>query len=163
MQSSSEAERQRQYYDCKANAISWEPGDLVLAKANTYIGRRKVKEQWEEPYEVEHQIAEGIPSYLMKNQQTRCLSILHWNQLLLITPVMGTPLCTGVQTEGIRCSTTVLEEPTQRVSENEKVSQSAKCLPLVQCQTGENPLRQDNRKLHAFLKTFSRASLPDQV
>ena len=78
MQSTSEAERQRQYYDCKANAISLGPGDLVLAKANTYKGRRKMKDQWEEePYEMECRIAEGIPSYLMKNQQTRHSQILH--------------------------------------------------------------------------------------
>ena len=70
-QSTSEAERQRQYYDHKANAISLELGDLVLAKANAYKGRRKVKDQWEEePYKVEHRIAKGIPSYLVKNQQT---------------------------------------------------------------------------------------------
>ena len=42
-QSLSEAERQR-YYDCKANAISLEPGDLVLAKADDYKWRRKVKD-----------------------------------------------------------------------------------------------------------------------
>ena len=44
VQSTSEAERQRWYYDHKANAISLEPGNLVLAKANAYKGRRKVKE-----------------------------------------------------------------------------------------------------------------------
>ena len=55
----SEAERQKWYYDRKANAVSLEPGDLVFAKANTYKGKRKVKDQWEvEPYEVEHQVAE---------------------------------------------------------------------------------------------------------
>ena len=32
MQSTIEAERQRQYYDCIANAILLEPGNLVLAK-----------------------------------------------------------------------------------------------------------------------------------
>ena len=46
MQSMSEAERQRRYYHRKANAISLEPGDLVLAKADAYRGRRKVKDQW---------------------------------------------------------------------------------------------------------------------
>ena len=62
-----------QYYDCKANAISLEPGDLVLAKADTFKGRRKVKDQWEEELcEVECQIVEGIPSYIVKNQLTRC-------------------------------------------------------------------------------------------
>ena len=35
-------------------------------------GGRKVKDWWEEePYKVECQIEEGIPSYLMKIQQTR--------------------------------------------------------------------------------------------
>ena len=50
----SEAERQKQYYDRKANAISLEPGDLVLAKADAYSGSRKVKDWWEkEQYEME--------------------------------------------------------------------------------------------------------------
>ena len=43
-QSTSEAERQGWYYEHKANAISLEPGDLVMAKANAYKGRRKVKD-----------------------------------------------------------------------------------------------------------------------
>ena len=65
----SEAQRQKWYYDRKASAISLETGDLVLAKANAYKGKRKVKDWWEEElYEVEHQVAEGVPSYLVKNQ-----------------------------------------------------------------------------------------------
>ena len=71
-QSTSEAERQRQFYDHKANAISLESIDLVLAKANAYKGRRKVKDWWEEePYEVKHRVAKGVPSNLRKNQWTR--------------------------------------------------------------------------------------------
>ena len=54
MQASSEPQKHRQYYDHRANAISLQPGDLVLAKANAYKGRRNVKDWWEEePYEVE--------------------------------------------------------------------------------------------------------------
>ena len=34
VQSTSESERQKLHYDRKANAISLDPGDLVLAKAN---------------------------------------------------------------------------------------------------------------------------------
>ena len=41
VQSTSEAERQKQYYDRKPNAISLEPGDLVLAKADAYRWRAK--------------------------------------------------------------------------------------------------------------------------
>ena len=35
---------QKQYYDRKANAILLEPGNLVLAKADAYKGKRKVKD-----------------------------------------------------------------------------------------------------------------------
>ena len=78
MQSTSEAERQKQYYDRKANAISLEPGNLVLAKADAYKGKRKVQDQWEEElYEVEHQVAEGIPSYAMKNRWMGSSQVLH--------------------------------------------------------------------------------------
>ena len=89
----SEAARQNQYYYRKANAISLEPGNLVLAKADTYRGRRIVKDLSEEDlYEVEHQFAEGIPSYLMRNQWRGCSWVLHQNQLFLMAPTEGTPL-----------------------------------------------------------------------
>ena len=122
-----------------------------------------MKDQWEEElYKVEHIIAEGIPSYLVKNQWTRHSQVLHWNQLFLITPVMGAPLCSGVRAEQTRCTNNTLEEPTQKVSENEEGPKSAKCQLLAQHQTGETPLGQVNRKLHAFLRMFSGASLLDQ-
>ena len=38
---------------------------------------------------------------------------------------MGAPLCLGVQAEQTRCTTTVLSEPTWKVSENEEAPQSA--------------------------------------
>ena len=44
-----------------------------MAKANAYKGKGSVKDQWEEePHEVECQISDGIPSYFVKNQWTRC-------------------------------------------------------------------------------------------
>ena len=139
--SSAEAEMQRWYYDHKANAISLELGNLVLANANAYKGSRNVKDWWEdEPYEDECRIAEGILSYLLKKQQTRCSSVLHQNWLFPITPIMGTLLCSGVWAEWTRCTTTIGEKPTQKVSKNEEVPQSAKCLPPSQDQTGKTPL-----------------------
>ena len=42
----------------KANTIPLEPGDLVLAKADAYRGRRKLKDQWEEGNK-----QGGMPSY----------------------------------------------------------------------------------------------------
>ena len=46
------------------------------------------------------------------------------------TPIMGAPLCSGVQAEWTRCTTTVLEEPTLKVSEREEVPQSVNCLQI---------------------------------
>ena len=64
--STAEAKRKKQFYDRKANAILLEPYDLVLAKANAYKGKRKVKDWWEkETYKVVCQVSEDIPSYLM--------------------------------------------------------------------------------------------------
>ena len=162
MQFTSETERQKRYHNRKTNAISLEPGDLVLAKADTYGGRRKAKDPWEEePYEVEQQILEGVPSYLMKNQWTRCSWVLHQNWLFLIAPVEGTHLYTVMQAKCTRCTTATLEEQTQK-SKTEEVPQSVSCLLLTQHQTSETPLRKVNRKLCAFILTLSRASTLDQ-
>ena len=79
-ESTSGPERQMWYYSRKANAILLEPGDLILAKADAYRGRRKVKDWWEEElYEVEHQVVEGIPFYLITNQWAGCSWVLQQN------------------------------------------------------------------------------------
>ena len=148
VQSMSEAERQKWYYDRTANAISLEPGDLVLAKADTYRGRRKVKDQWEEePYEVECQVAEDIPSNLVRNQQTGCSQVLYQNRLFLIAPTEGTPLCMVVHAKQARCTAISLQEQTPEESETEEVPQSANCPSPVQYQTGETSVGWVNRKL----------------
>ena len=67
---------------------------------------------------------------------------------------MGATLCSGVQAEQTRCATTILEEPTQKASENEEVPQSAKCMPPAKHQTIKAPLGQANRKFCMFLKHF---------
>ena len=73
MQCVSEAEGQKWHYDSKTNGVSLEPGDT-----NTSRGRRKVKDQWkEEPYKVEHQVVEGISSYIVKNWWTGHSQVLH--------------------------------------------------------------------------------------
>ena len=51
----------------------------------------------------------------------------------------GLPLCMIVHTKQARCTTTTLEEQTQK-SETEKVPQSANCPLLAQHETGETPL-----------------------
>ena len=54
-QSTAEAQWQKWYYDQKIGAMDLKPGDLVLVKADTFQGKRKIKDRWEnEPHEVVH-------------------------------------------------------------------------------------------------------------
>ena len=87
---SQEAARQRRYYDCKAGAVALQPGDVVMVCTNGFVGKRKVKDRWEDGgFIVESQL-EDWPVY-----KVRCLTsdakqkpkyrILHRNCLLFVT------------------------------------------------------------------------------
>ena len=163
VQSTSEVERQEHYYDRKANAISLEPVDLVLAKANTYRGQRKVKDQLEEePYEVGARL---LKVSLPTSQETSRQDVHDFStktDFFSLLPQRGFPLCMVMWVKQARWTTTTLEEQTPEESETEEVQQSVNCPSLAQHQKGEMPLGWVNRKLHTFIWTFSRASLLDQ-
>ena len=87
---SQEAARQRRYYDRKTGAVALQPGDIVMVCTDGFVGKRKVKDQWEDGgFIVESQL-EDWPVY-----KVRCLTsdvkqkpkyrILHRNRLLLVT------------------------------------------------------------------------------
>ena len=87
---SQEAARQRCYYDCKAGAVALQPGEVVMVHTDGFVGKRKVKDRWEDGgFIVESQL-EDWPVY-----KVRCLTydvkqkpkyhILHRNHLLLVT------------------------------------------------------------------------------
>ena len=45
---SQEAARQRRYYDHKAGAVALQPGDVVMVHTDGFVGKRKVKDWWED-------------------------------------------------------------------------------------------------------------------
>ena len=45
---SQEAARRRRYYDRKAGAVALQPGDVVMVHADGFVGKRKVKDRWED-------------------------------------------------------------------------------------------------------------------
>ena len=68
-QSTAEACQQKWYYDQKVGTVNLKPGDLVLVKADTWKGKRKIKDWWdEETWEVSRQITTEVPSYKVTNQ-----------------------------------------------------------------------------------------------
>ena len=87
---SQEAAKQQCYYDHKAGAVALQPRDVVMVCTDGFVGKWKVKDQWEDGgFIVESQL-EDWPVY-----KVRCLTtdakqkpkywILHRNHLLLVT------------------------------------------------------------------------------
>ena len=87
---SQEAARQRRYYDRKAGAVALQPGDVVMVRADGFVGKRKVKDRWEDRgFIVESQL-EDWPVYKVRcptsdAKQKPKYRILHRNRLLLVT------------------------------------------------------------------------------
>ena len=55
-QSTAEACQQKWYYNRKIDIVNMKPGDLALVKADSWQGKRKIKDRWEEEtWEVVHQ------------------------------------------------------------------------------------------------------------
>ena len=46
--STEEAAKQCCYYDCKAGAVALQPGDVVMVHTDGFVGKQKVKDQWED-------------------------------------------------------------------------------------------------------------------
>ena len=87
---SEEVARQRHYYDRKARAVALQPGDVVMVRTDGFVGKRKVKDRWEDGgFIVESQL-EDWPIYKVKcptsdDRQKPKYRILHQICLLLIT------------------------------------------------------------------------------
>ena len=87
---SEEVARQCRYYDHKTGAVALQPGDIVMVCTDGFVGKRKVKDQWEDGgFIVESQL-EDWPVYKVKfptsdARQKPKYWILHRNCLLLIT------------------------------------------------------------------------------
>ena len=87
---SEEVARQCRYYDCKAGAVALQPGDVVMVCTNGFVGKRKVKDRWEDGgFIVESQL-EDWPVYKVKcptsdDRQKPKYWILHRSCLLLVT------------------------------------------------------------------------------
>ena len=87
---SEEAAKQCHYYDCKAGAVALQPGDIVMIHTNGFVGKQKVKDQWEDGgFIIESQL-EDWPIYRVKcptsdDKRKPKYKILHQNHLLLVT------------------------------------------------------------------------------
>ena len=87
---SEEAAKQCRYYDHKAGAVALQPGDVVMVHTDGFVGKWKVKDQWEDGgFIVESQL-EDWPVYKVKcptsdDRWKPKYRVLHRNCLLLVT------------------------------------------------------------------------------
>ena len=87
---SEEVARQCRYYVRKAGAVALQPGDIVMVCTDGFVGKRKVKDLWEDGgFIVESQL-EDWPIHKVKcptsdDRQKPKYRILHRNHLLLVT------------------------------------------------------------------------------
>ena len=89
-QSNSEADQQKCNYDRVTSTVQLMPGDTVLKKANMHFkGKGKWKTRWSKvEYEVICQVANGVPSYEIKDPSGN-LQVVHHNQLFLLATPQG--------------------------------------------------------------------------
>ena len=80
-----EAQWQKRHYGWKARAVELQPGDKVLVKLDAFRGQRwKLKHRWSDNlHTVVKCVADGIPTYVVKNDKTGKKQVLHRAQLLL--------------------------------------------------------------------------------
>ena len=123
---SEEVARQCRYYDRKAGAVALQPGDVVMVRTDGFVGKWKVKDQWEDGgFIVESQL-EDWPVYKVKcpnsdARQKPKYRILHRNRLLLITDegassipgqaqAKATPIVLNATPEAFSAGTSSLEK-----------------------------------------------------
>ena len=80
-----EARWQKKHYDRRARAVELQPGDKVLVKLDAFPSQRwKLKNRWSgDLHIVVKRVADGIPTYVVKNDKTGKKQVLHHAQLLL--------------------------------------------------------------------------------
>ena len=86
LQTNSEVEQQKWYYDRATSTVQLMPGDVVLMKLDAFQGKRKAKDRWSEvEYVVTHQFANDVPAYEVKDDGGN-VKVTHCNRLFLVTP-----------------------------------------------------------------------------
>ena len=130
---SEEVTKQCRYYDRKAGAVALQPGDVVMVHTDGFVGKRKVKDRWEDGGFIVKSQLEDWPVYKVKcptsdDRRKPNYQILHRNRLLLVTNEgvsdisgQGNPNCLKCHPRGffrrnkfVRKALTILGDSTRR-------------------------------------------------
>ena len=137
------------------------PGDLVLVKSDTFKGKRKIRDRWEdEACEVVCQIMADVPSYKVMDQ-CRQTCILHQNKLPLIMSEVGIPLCIGVCHTWHRCTSPIPCKLSSKGSEGRMMPPENSGWVVTQCPASKTSLGWINGKLQILPWMSTGASTKD--
>ena len=68
LQTNSEADQQKQYYDRATSTVQLMLGDVILMKLDAFQGKRKAKDRWSEvKYVITCQVTNDVPMYKMRD------------------------------------------------------------------------------------------------
>ena len=142
LQTNSDVNRQKWYYDRVTSTIQLMPGDVVLMKLDAFQGKRKAKDRWSEvEYMVVCQVADDVPVYQVTDY-SRNVKVTHCNRLFLVAPAKedATPLggSESISDEGAAQSALAELTPLEWKSE---MPESEVDEVLTQCLTCCIPLR----------------------
>ena len=86
LQTNSEVDWQKRYYDRATSTMQLLLGDVVLMKLDAFQGKRKVKDWWSEAeYMVMCQVTDNVPMYEVRDDG-RNVKVINHNRLFLVAP-----------------------------------------------------------------------------
>ena len=136
---SEEAAKQCCYYDRKAGAVALQPGDVVMVHTDGFVGKRKVKDRWEDGgFIVKSQLEDWLV-YKGKcptsdDRRKPIYWVLHWNRLLLVTNEDASDIPGQAQA---KVTTTVLNATLEAFSAG--VGSQGRLQPFLVTQPGGGP------------------------
>ena len=95
LQSNSEVDQQKWYYDRATSTMQLMPGDVILMELDAFQGKRKVKDRWSEvEYVVTHKVTNDMPVYEMRDDGGN-VKVTHHNRLFLVAPARDVAMPLG--------------------------------------------------------------------
>ena len=90
-QFNNEVDKEKRNYDKFTSTVQLMPEDVVLTKADTFQGKRRIEDRWNKvEYEIVCQVANGVPSYEIKDVSSN-VKTDHCNGLFLVVTPQGAP------------------------------------------------------------------------
>ena len=141
LQTSSEVDRQKWYYNRATSTMQLMLDDMVLMKLDAFQGKRKAKDRWSKAeYMVVHQVADDVPTYVVRDDGGN-VKVTHHNRLVLVSPAKEDVMPLGgsksISDEGTAQSALVELTPLEWRSEmpesevDEVLTQSLTCCILL--------------------------------